>query len=66
VGNPLVASGALIYSVTRERNNISADHMEHLQVFKNPLNGHQADHETYKTPDFMRPTDDPREEVSIE
>ncbi|CAE6470540.1 unnamed protein product [Rhizoctonia solani] len=51
---------------TRERNNISADHMEYLQVLKHSLHRRRANHENNQTLDFMTHVDYPNEEVSIE
>ncbi|CAE6436518.1 unnamed protein product [Rhizoctonia solani] len=44
---------------TRERNNISADHMEYLQVLKHALHRRQTDHSNHQTLDFMAHIVDP-------
>ncbi|CAE6490061.1 unnamed protein product [Rhizoctonia solani] len=46
-------------SCTRERNNISAEHMEYLQVLKHSLHRRKANHDNNQTLDFMAHVIDP-------
>ncbi|CAE7086893.1 unnamed protein product [Rhizoctonia solani] len=51
---------------TRERNNISAEHMEYLQVLKHSLHRRRADHENNQTLDFMAHIINPESEELVE
>ncbi|KAH7325508.1 hypothetical protein B0J17DRAFT_681618 [Rhizoctonia solani] len=51
---------------TRERNNISAEHMEHLQVLKHSLHRRRANHDNNQTLDFMAHVVDPDGEDLVE
>ncbi|KEP49559.1 hAT family dimerization protein [Rhizoctonia solani 123E] len=51
---------------TRERNNISAEHMEYLQVLKHSLHRRQANHNNNQTLDFMAHIVNPAGEESID
>ncbi|CAE6432643.1 unnamed protein product [Rhizoctonia solani] len=51
---------------TRERNNISAEHMGHLQVLKHSLHRRRANHDNNQTLDFMAHIVDPDGEDLVE
>ncbi|CAE6447005.1 unnamed protein product [Rhizoctonia solani] len=51
---------------TRERNNISAEHMEYLQVLKHSLHRRQSNHNNNQTLDFMAHIVNPAREESID
>ncbi|CAE6344915.1 unnamed protein product [Rhizoctonia solani] len=51
---------------TRERNSISAEHMEYLQVLKHSLHRRRANHENNQTLNFMAHVVDPDDEETIE